>query len=49
MIRANASYAMTFGNDWKYNNVAKLDNMPDDINSNAFQFQLGVFVGLFNF
>ncbi len=49
MLRANVSYAMTFSYDWKYNNVASLKDMPTDINSNALQFQLGVFVGLFNF
>ena len=49
LIRANASYAMTFGYDWKYNNTATLNNVPDDLNSNGMQIQIGVFVGLFNF
>lgn len=41
MFRGSVSYNLTFGNSWKQNNIAELQNVPDDINANAFQIQAG--------
>lgn len=49
MFRGSVSYNLTFGNSWKQNNLSTLNNVPDELNANAFQIQAGIFVGLFNY
>jgi len=40
---------ISFNNDWKMDNHTEIINMPKGINSNGFNFQFGIFLGLFNF
>lgn len=49
MFRGSISYNLTFGNSWKQNNIATLNNVPDKLNADALQIQAGIFVGLFNY
>ncbi len=48
MIRVSAGYMLSFMGDWEMNGIAKVNNVPKELNSNALTLQFGVFVGLFN-
>lgn len=48
-LRAGAAYNLSFNYDWQYNNTISIDNVPDGINANGLQFQVGLHVGLFNY
>jgi hypothetical protein len=48
-LRAMASYTWQFtGSDWKGNNYATVNNVPDAVSVSGLNLQFGVFVGLFN-
>jgi len=48
-LRAQAAYTWQFtGSDWVGNNNATVNNVPSNISVSCFNFQFGVFVGLFN-
>jgi hypothetical protein len=37
------------GGNWTYNGASEITNMPENINLQNFNLQLGIFVGLMNF
>lgn len=54
MFRLNASYNFSikdpFGREnWTYNSIGRVTNVPDNLNQSGFKFQLGLFVGLMNY
>lgn len=54
MFRVTTSYNFCVdnpisGGDWKYNGISQIANMPEKINLQNFNLQLGIFVGLMNF
>lgn len=48
MIRASVGYSLAFMGDWEMNGIAKVNNVPKELNANSLNVQFGVFVGLFN-
>lgn len=48
-IRIGGGYVASFGNDWKINNQKTLNGTPDDLSSNSFFIQTGIFFGLIAF
>lgn len=48
-FRGGAGYQFTFGSEWKLNGINKISNVPDELNSNAFFVQAGLYIGLFAF
>lgn len=44
-FRVGGGYMLNFGNDWTVENNQKLLNVPDELNSNSFFIQTGIFVG----
>lgn len=57
MIRALVNYNLSFNNpiassedqSWKINKVAQLNSTPNGLSSNGFYFEVGIFLGLFNY
>ncbi|HRP01910.1 MAG TPA: hypothetical protein PLE30_04595 [Candidatus Kapabacteria bacterium] len=49
MVRLGVGYNIGFGYDWKYNNEANVNNIPDKLNANGLNVQTGIFFGLFNY
>jgi len=46
-FRIGAGYNLTFGKDWKVNNDRDISGVPNDINSNMFFIQTGIYFGFF--
>lgn len=54
MFRVTASYNLSINNpisggNWTYNGASEISNIPEKINMQNFNLQLGLFVGLMNF
>ncbi len=54
MFRVTTSYNISIdnpvsGGNWTYNGASEITNMPEKINLQNFNLQLGIFVGLMNF
>jgi hypothetical protein len=49
VLRLGIGYQLTFNDDWTANNNQTLNNVPSDLNSNAFFIQSGIFIGFFSF
>jgi hypothetical protein len=48
MIRASGGYTLSFMPDeWEYNYVSKVNNVPEGIKANGASAQIGIFIGLF--
>lgn len=48
-FRLGAGYLLTFADDWTLNNELDLNNVPSDLNANAFFIQAGIYLGFFAF
>lgn len=48
-FRIGAGYQFNLGDEWKLNNISKINNVPDDITGKAFFIQTGIYIGLFAF
>lgn len=54
MFRVTASYNISIdnpvsGGNWTYNGASEVNNLPEKINMQNFNLQLGLFIGLMNF
>ncbi len=54
MLRANVAYNLSFANplsdkDWLLNKNTEVKNVPSKMNSNGVSFQIGIYLGLFNY
>ena len=48
-IRGQASYTLQLsGNDWTGNRIATVTGVPESVSFDAFNAQVGIFLGLFN-
>lgn len=48
-LRLGTGYQFTFGGDWEANNAQQINDIPDQLNGNAFFIQVGIFAGFFSF
>lgn len=54
MLRANVAYNVTFDNplvdkEWVLNKTTDIKNVPSKMNSNGVSFEIGIYLGLFNY
>jgi len=49
VIRLGVGYQIAFADDWKADNDQPVSGIPNDLNSNSFFIQSGIFVGFFSF
>jgi len=49
VLRLGVGYQLTFGDEWTADNDQPLQNVPPDLNGNAFFIQSGIFIGFFSF
>jgi len=49
VLRLGVGYQLTFGDEWTADNDQPLQNVPSDLNGNAFFIQSGIFIGFFSF
>jgi hypothetical protein len=49
MIRVGAAYPISFSPKWKIDDVKEITNVPSGIKPSGFNFNFGIFVGLFNY
>lgn len=48
-LRAGAGYQLEISSSWEFDNQKPLTDVPEQINSNHFFVQLGLFIGFFGF
>ncbi len=49
VLRLGVGYQLTFGDKWTADNDQPLQDVPSDLNGDAFFIQSGIFVGFFSF
>jgi hypothetical protein len=49
VLRLGVGYQLTFGDKWTADNDQPLQDVPSDLNGNAFFIQSGIFIGFFAF
>lgn len=49
VIKLSGFYLTSFAQDWKFNNEAALQQIPDGLDASGYAVQIGIYVGLFNY